>query len=481
MTIQNKGLRKQSKSTTVYDYIILGAGISGIYSTFLLNQQFPNAKILIIEKYKTYGGRVYTFKNQYMTVNAGAGRFHNNQPHIWNLINDIGLTSKKVLIDKSLGYAPADNTTRVLYSNFEAPRGNALFSFSNHVYNVGEDITKEALDIMFGPKTIPNAALILKLIIASKTYDSHFLRNIRFIDFATKVLSEQEVQFINDSFGYYDKLHRSNAFDTLLLIQNNQSPINDFYTLKGGLGQINDKMMNSILKNKNVTFKYSHTVENIDILSEGNSRVLVLCKGIDTHNKFIGKYCISTLPAQALLNIPFFYPLKKSFLKFIVCTPMCRIFAKYKPRLNGSVWFQHIVKSTTNNNLRMVLPIDYKNGIIMISYCDTKFAKFWKKLYDSQGRSGVHRSIIKYVRESYGIDIDSDELIDLQLFYWDCAVGHWGIGANSEYISKSLLQPFENVPLSICGEQFSATGQQWMEGGLETAHKVVSNIIQNRL
>ena len=92
----------------------------------------------------------------------------------------------------------------LLYSNFQAPRGNALFSsFSNHVYNVGEDITKEALDIMFGPKTIPNAALILKLIIASKTYDSHFLRNIRFIDFfAKKVLSEQEVQFINDSFGY---------------------------------------------------------------------------------------------------------------------------------------------------------------------------------------------------------------------------------------------------------------------------------------
>ena len=58
---------------------------------------------------------------------------------------------------------------------------------------------------------------------------------------------------------------------------------------------------------------------------------------------------------------------------------MCRIFTKYKPRLNGSVWF-NIIKSTTNNNLRMVLPIDYKNGIIMISYCDTKFAHFGRNL-----------------------------------------------------------------------------------------------------
>lgn len=479
MNIQTKTIHNDSKTRPVYDFIILGAGISGIYSTFLLIQQFPKAKILIIEKYKTYGGRVYTFKNQHMIVNAGAGRFHNNQPRIWELIDILGLTSKKVLIDKSLGYAPADNSNRILYSNFEAPRENALFSFSNHIYNAGEDVTKGALDFIFGPKTIPNAALILKLIIASKSYESHFLRNIRFIDFAKIVLSKQEVQFIDDSFGYSDKLHRSNAFDTLLLIQNNQSPINDFYTLKGGLGQINDKMMNYILKNKNVTFKYSHTVDNVDILSQDNPQVIVSCKGILT--RFIGKYCISTLPVQALLKIPFFYPLKKSFLKFIVCTPMCRIFAKYKPRDNGFVWFKNIVKSTTNNNLRMVLPIDYKNGIIMISYCDTKFAQFWKKLYDSQGRSGVHRSIVKYVRESYGINIDSDELIDLQLFYWDCAVGHWGVGANSEYISKSLLQPFENIPLSICGEHFSATGQQWMEGGLETAHKVVSRIIQQRL
>jgi len=32
-------------------------------------------------------------------------------------------------------------------------------------------------------------------------------------------------------------------------------------------------------------------------------------------------------------------------------------------------------KLTTNNNLRMIIPISEKNGVIMISYTDNKFAK----------------------------------------------------------------------------------------------------------
>ena len=155
---------------------------------------------------------------------------------------------------------------------------------------------------------------------------------------------------------------------------------------------------------------------------------------------------------------------------------MCRIFAKYKKRDNGQVWFHNIVKSTTNNNLRMILPVDYNTGIIMISYCDNKYAKFWKRLYDKYGSHKVHQQIISYVRQSFGIDVNEDELIDLQLFYWDCAVGHWGVGANSSSMSDSLIQINDDVPLYICGEQFSSTGQQWMEGALETAHKVVSKI-----
>lgn len=462
----------------IYDFVILGAGISGLYSTYLLSRTYPNAKILILEKYKTYGGRIFTFQNSHMTVNAGAGRFHNNQNHVWKLLDELNLLQKKIPINKSLGFARADGTTQVLYSNFEAPTNNSIFSFSNHIYDIANsELTNAGLDFIFGPHTIPNTALILQLIIASQKYSSSALQNMTFIQFAREILTLEQAQFIDDSFGYSDKLHRSNAYDTILLILNNQSPLNDFYTLKGGLGQINDKMMNIIKKNKNVSMKYLKEV--LDIRVSDQNIISVFCKNRAT--PFLGKSCISTLPAQALLKIPYFHFLKQPILQYIVCTPMCRIFAKYKKRNNGQVWFHNIVKSTTNNNLRMILPVDYSTGIIMISYCDNKYAKFWKRLYDKYGSHKVHQQIIIYVRQSFGIDINHNELIDLQLFYWDCAVGHWGVGANSSSMSDSLTQIKDDVPLYICGEQFSSTGQQWMEGALETTHKVVSKITNKRL
>jgi hypothetical protein len=38
------------------------------------------------------------------------------------------------------------------------------------------------------------------------------------------------------------------------------------------------------------------------------------------------------------------------------------------------------------------------------------------------------------------------------------------------------LQPDLDVPIYLCGEHYSEKSQQWMEGALETAHRVVEKI-----
>jgi hypothetical protein len=55
-----------------YDYIIVGAGISGLYALYNLLKLYPNKKVLIIEKHK-FGGRVGTINFQGHTVTTGAG------------------------------------------------------------------------------------------------------------------------------------------------------------------------------------------------------------------------------------------------------------------------------------------------------------------------------------------------------------------------------------------------------------------------
>ena len=45
-----------------YNYIIVGAGISGIYFSHLINQVNPMAKILILESSNRIGGRIFKEK-----------------------------------------------------------------------------------------------------------------------------------------------------------------------------------------------------------------------------------------------------------------------------------------------------------------------------------------------------------------------------------------------------------------------------------
>ena len=66
----------ESKIENTYDIIILGGGIAGLYSAYKLSKRSPTTKILILEKENVLGGRVKTYKDKLMQVEAGACRFH---------------------------------------------------------------------------------------------------------------------------------------------------------------------------------------------------------------------------------------------------------------------------------------------------------------------------------------------------------------------------------------------------------------------
>ena len=51
---------------------------------------------------------------------------------------------------------------------------------------------------------------------------------------------------------------------------------------------------------------------------------------------------------------------------------LLRIYAKYK-----DVWFKDMPKTLAQNKIQFIIPIDYKNGLIQISYCDSYNADFW--------------------------------------------------------------------------------------------------------
>ena len=88
----------------MYDYLIVGAGIAGLYTALKLNQSYPNKSICIIEASEYIGGRIHSIKYDGIIVDGGAARFNTEQYRIISLINELNLMDKTIPITNKINY-----------------------------------------------------------------------------------------------------------------------------------------------------------------------------------------------------------------------------------------------------------------------------------------------------------------------------------------------------------------------------------------
>jgi monoamine oxidase len=434
----------------IYDIILLGGGIAGIYTTYKLLQTNPNLSILLLESTERFGGRVFTTTK--LNLEAGAGRFSSKHKHLLKLIKELGLEKKIKKAGSSVEYFPI----RPQQSQHKLP---SIFS--------------SILEIYTGKPVNQLQELVATVIIASKLERKLYLQSVSFIEYATTILSKEEIQYIKDAFGYYSELVIMNAHDAIILMEN-LNPNNKFYILQGGLSQIIEEMIFQIKKKKPNQNILKRNQKVIKIIRNPNSNININTTPIysietESGNTYYTNKIIAALPKQALEKISFFKSLKSDFNK-IICAPLCRIYSTFREK--DKSWLQNLPKFTTNNNLRMVIPINPTT--IMISYTDNKYAEYWHNLYKKEGIEKVEDKIAEYIKESTNITIPKP--LETYIFYWSCGVGYWGIDADSQEISQKMVKPIQNEEVYICGEHYSERNQQWMEGALETSISVLQKI-----
>ena len=257
----------------VYDFVILGGGIAGLYTAYQLLQKNPDSTLLLLEKGSVLGGRIHTYKDKYMSVEAGAGRFHSGHTRLLGLIRELGLASRVINIETGFTYEPVSASDA---------------------------------------KARDPSSLLRHILRESKKTDIEILRNQSFLDFAKTVVSVAEVQFIEDSFGYYTELVSMNAHDALYLMSEHLSGKHQFHVLSGGLSQLIDALETKLRGyGDGVTILKRHEVESLRCYAwssaESVSDVTVEkfeigCKGIA--KKYYGRVLIGALPKQVLENIP---------------------------------------------------------------------------------------------------------------------------------------------------------------------------------
>ena len=265
----------------IYDIIILGGGIAGIYTTYKLLQQNPNLSILLLESNDRFGGRVFTTTKY--NLEAGAGRFSSKHIHLLKLIKELGLENKIQKSSASAEYFPV---------NPQNPQNQTKLP----------NIFASILEMYTGKPVNQLTELVATVILASKLERKVYLQSVSFIEYAKTILSKEEIQYITDSFGYYSELVIMNAHDAIQLMEN-LSPKNKFYILQGGLSQIIDEMILQIKKIKpNVQIlKRNHKVIKI------NREKTIYSLETEQQNKiFYTTKIITALPKQVLEKIAFF-------------------------------------------------------------------------------------------------------------------------------------------------------------------------------
>ena len=76
----------------IYDIIIIGSGISGLYSAYNIKKMYPQLSFLILEKNLYVGGRMnnYDFNGKLVNTGAGIGREKKDKLLI-KLLNELNI------------------------------------------------------------------------------------------------------------------------------------------------------------------------------------------------------------------------------------------------------------------------------------------------------------------------------------------------------------------------------------------------------
>lgn len=417
-----------------YDYIIIGGGISGLYTYYHLLKNDPSLNILLFEKNNYFGGRI---KTKYMKKNGisyqmeeGAGRFNKNHKLLFKLIEELNLNKDVIKINAESHFIDTKN---------EFPEKK--YQDKDSFYFIDK---------------------VLKY--ASKEPDD-FLKKYSFSEYAFMKLPKKDVDFMIQSTSYYSRILNMNAYNAYDTFKYNIRNDIDYFVLKNGLSSIIKKMVTFIKTKKKQLFVNSELISFTYHKENKENKYFEIL--INQEKLFRSKKLIFAVPKSTLLTLPYFKKYN-SILNSISCVPLCRVYAIYK-----QPWFESIGKVTTNNPLKYIIPINSKTGLIMISYTNGKYAIHWKKYLSNKynlNKDNLNNNLKKNIKDVFDKNTENPNYTNI--CFWKDGMNYWKPKQNSSDLSKKIIQLDKNIPLYIIGEAYSMN-QGWMEGALETSSSLL--------
>jgi hypothetical protein len=403
-----------------YDIIIIGSGISGLYSAFILKKKYPHISFCILEKYtkKLLGGRTRNEKFNGVSIVSGAG---------------IGRKNKDKLLIKLM------NNVGIEYSEYKS---------------------KINYSPLFTPIDISKIMNKLKIL-----YNKHIeLKDKTFKQFFIKTLGEKLYKKFIISSGYTD-YENADIYDTLYNygMDNNKG---GWIGLRIPWKKLIDNLYNEIGENN---FKFSCNVVSVNKINYPKSLFKVKTKNNKIY--YSNKVIIATTIKGINMLVKDAMD-KNSIYQQIHGQPFLRLYAKFN-KISNEIMKKHITTYTVvPGPLQKIIPIDSVKGVYMISYCDNKNAEFFKKKLKNTTKNKELYS--RLIEKSLGINEGLLSILDIKDYYWDDGT-HYYEPLKKEKDRDEFLYKAQNPEkgMIIVGEVVSKH-QGWVEGALESVKKVLN-------
>jgi monoamine oxidase len=429
------------------DVIIVGAGVSGLYTALLLSKR--GFRCIILEAQRRLGGRIMTLRlkghdGQMHNVEAGAMRFSRDHKHTLRLLRQLHLASDS-------DWLPSSMPARV------QPRRCARRAF---------------LALSRGLKRCSSSAPQQSCKGDHRTKLDKAPPDLHLTTLSELLGSSHSFEELVEAAGFACLLNRSNAFDAVRILARGftqaalpaarQSEAAPFWTLRGGMSTLITRLEHRLASTgrtdsvriqrgtRAASFQHDERTGKVTITSSSGER-------------FVGCRAFFCLPLAALRRIRGIEPTVAQLVgQGRIGTPLARVFAVFD-RPVAAMFGGKILSAPPP--LCHVAPL--APDIIMAAYADCQYARYWH----GQGKDSLRLTVGRLLRQAFADDLPAirglPDPVRVRVCYWPTGVHYWAPMLRS---CRSLGQVQPGAV--VCGEVVNDMG--WINGCLRSVQHAVA-------
>lgn len=501
------------------NFLIVGAGVSGLYCAYKLAKERPDAKIVVLEKLSRIGGRIQTGQYRSHVLEYGPMRFEPKlQKRFGSLMQELGIQVKEFPPYTCPHTKPDLNTLtfeEVAAINKYATLPPAFALLKHGLSKILEDQWDVDGDDINDPNRDARKTWLKK----EGMFQGRYLYQHGLWDTLAHVLSKNALDFLLQKGTFYHMLELNpNAADQICFMLDILATANDhLVTVDGGSEKIIDKLKEVLEKNKNVMIKKSISVkrftdhpirmENFKVGHDWKTPITVEAIYTDLitdevlPETYVADHVIFTCQKKAYRYIEGFNHSIRRALDNVMVVKLFKVFVIFE---NPPYTKETIPLPNTNADKIPCRELHYdydekhNTGMIMI-YGDMPTINYWRGFHSREsvfpiGDKNDHlkNHLAHYLRKLFAEDHPTtkstsktlpQKIIYYSIMDWSHAPYHAGVhlwkpGVVSEHIIQFLSSFGEKRTLHICGETYSDY-QGFIEGGLRTVDNVVHDILRS--